>query len=154
MTFNRDAWEGRKPLVEPMPTTIDIGCVVWEQAPDDSTLERNGGIVVGKKIDEDTGEMTVKILKARTRNGTFSVYTIDMDASKIDRQLIEPVSVGKLTRAARQICRAMGERQTAEFVGVDLWMLETAGGLAYQARDIRDDAQRARAEHKWGEKAS
>lgn len=143
--FDRAVWDGQKPIVEPAPETIDIGCVVWEQAPEDSSFEKRGGIVVATKVNDD-GERTLTILRASKRGGKFTVHTFDLDASSVDGSMVERRSPHRLHRAARQICRALGESQNVAIAGFDRYLLEVAVGLVVTAEDdVRAVAEKLRA---------
>jgi hypothetical protein len=143
--FDRQVWEGEKPLVEPAVEVIEVGSIVWERAPEDSSFEKRGGIVINAKTSED-GERTLTILRASKRGGKFTVHTFDLDASSVDRAMVERRSPHRMHRAARQICRALGESQNVTVAGFDRYLLEVAVGLVVMAEDdVRAVAEKLRA---------
>lgn len=148
--LNRRAWFGEQQLTHHDPhAPIDVGSVVWEKTPeqmhaerqgeptpsDTANTERRGGIVVRVFTDPDTGEQMVTILEGRKRQGRFDVWTWTVAAGDVDRQLIETPSQRRMHQAARQICRALGERPAAYLSGVDRYLLEVCVGLVVAAEE-------------------
>ena len=136
--FNRAAWDGEKPLVEPIPSTIDIGSVVWtrsEYGPHDSP--RIGGMVVRRRIDTDTGELeTVTVITKTRADGQFRIASVDLNAADLDPNAMQPPTPHRLHRVAREICLFLGGRASGYITGWDRWLLETAGGLVALADEL------------------
>lgn len=148
--LNRAAWFGEQQLTRHDPhAPIDVGSVVWEKSPeqlhaeregldtpaDSINSERRGGIVV-RTFGDDNDELMVTILEGRKRQGRFEVYTWTVPAGDVDRQLIESPSQRRMHQAARQICRALGERPAAYLSGIDRYLLEVCVGLVVAAETM------------------
>ncbi len=146
--FNREAWNGTAPLVAPMPDTIEVGSVIWSKHPDGPDVNHDpiGGIVVARKVDAD-GEATYTVVRASKKSGQFRVTSHQLSASEVDGSIVEPVTDHRLHRAARQICRALGEQQGGFIAGFDRWLLETAVELVVTAEERRAADNAVRAEH-------
>lgn len=122
--------EGRADVV-----SIAFGSTVWEQAPEGADYQPRGGLVVNVKVDEETGEQTAVVLQARKRGRKIECYTVDLDASCLNRDAIEAPEPYRCFQAARTICAYLGQRNTA-VNGFDRWLLETAMGLCLIADDL------------------
>lgn len=134
--FDRDVWEGRKPMVKPAePRYIEIGDVVWEKVPEDTTYDVRGGMVVGSRVNDD-GERVFRVVDQKKRGGAYTIVSFELAASNIDPALVESRSIRRFHRLAREICKALGERTGAHIEGHDRWLLEVAGGVVVLADEM------------------
>ena len=146
--FDRDVWEGRKPLVAPLTRDIDLGSVVWEKAPDDADYERRGGMVVAGRPDTETGERLVTILTGKSKHGRRVCNTFELATSRLDPALTEPPDFTKLHRVVREICAHVGAAPNAYVKDFDRTLIDHAmtllGVLDEMAFDASLAAERAR----------
>jgi hypothetical protein len=144
--FNRDAWEGRKPLVEPPNARpVVTGDIVWETGPDDTDGPLRGGMVVQTRVDRDTGERWLTVIEGHKSNGMFRIRSYELNASDVDPSKVTPKNPHRLHRAARQVFRALGEQQMAFVRGYDRWLLEVAAGLVDLAEEtVAEESERLR----------
>lgn len=151
MTYNKAAWEGRKPLVAPLAKDIDLGSIVWEKAPDDADYTPRGGMVVAGRADTETGERVVTILTERARGGRPVCHTFELATSQLDPALTEPPSTGKLHRYVRGICAHVGAARDAHVAGFDRTLLvDHAMTLLYVLDEMAQDAAMAAAQAREG----
>lgn len=137
--FDRDVWNGTKAMVAPMREPIQVGSVVWEQAPFDADHDRRGGIVAAAAVD-DNGERILTVLHATNRNGHFVVNSYPLPAGEVDSATIEAPTAHRLHQAARQICRSLGDHRANGYIaGWHRWLLECAVGFVVLADEIRRD---------------
>ena len=134
--FDPDVWNGTKPMVAPMCEPIQVGSVVWEQAPEEADHDRRGGIVAATAVD-DNGERVLTVLTATNRTGRFTVRSYPLPASEVDGDTIEPPTAHRLHQAARQICRSLGDPRAGLITGWHRWLLECAVGFVVLADEIR-----------------
>jgi len=145
--MNREAWNGEKAMVAPMPSSIALGNVVWERGRDEpGDSVKRGGIVVGKRIEPETGEFYVKVLQRSMKSGKLDLHTIELDASTLDPMLMQPADRAALHRLIGVLCQYVGNGG-GQVWGFRRWALETAGGFLGLADDLEaEQLEAARAE--------
>jgi hypothetical protein len=138
--FDPKAWNGERPLVEPLRPAVDGDVpkwsTVWERVPEAATHEARGGIVVDRGFDPETGEAWADVLYGRPRQNRFEVHTFRLAVNDLSGETVERPTHSKMQRAARQICRALGERQAAYFSDRDFWLLMVAAEAVHDSRGL------------------
>lgn len=154
MSFNRAAWEGKKPLVEPMPAPLEVGALCWERRDDDSDLERRGGCIVARTIDRDTGVVeSVTVVDGTRRHGRFEMRRFELAADSIDRDTVEPVTRDRLSRTIVGCCGHVWEqlgsgRVTRRLKPFERWLLAVAVDLDRLAAEMDAADSAAQRQHK------
>ena len=119
-TWNRDAWEGRKPLtaqtVEFDFDTIALAGVVFEKKPEglDVNFEPRGGVVVKKGVDEATGQPWVELLNTKGTAARLQIVRFRLYVSEIGEY--QPPTRRWAHGTARRICRAIGGPTDAAYL--------------------------------------
>lgn len=134
--YNAGGWAGTKALVAPMSSTIDLGAIVWERGRDEpSDSQKRGGMVMGRRVDEDTGELFVKLLQKSKASGKLNLHVIELAAADLDPALMQPASRQAMHRIVGVLCAYVGQG-AGQVAGFRRWCLESAVGLLGLADDL------------------
>jgi hypothetical protein len=148
--FNAAAWNGEKPLVEPMPTTYALGDIVYSVEKNDKGFSVLEGVVLWVQADEDgEPQLTIGRSVRRPQTKTYSevrcaCYRETHPASAFDHSLTKhstPHDRFTSNRAAAEMAMAvsLSHLRGAPWSVQDRFLLAGAVQLASLGHeDVRD----------------
>lgn len=138
--FNRDVWDGKKPMAAPARgartigdfTLLEVGHSVWSTKRKDHRDEPLGGVIIAifDKRDPDTGftERAFRCIDPFSLRPFVQVHVLV--ESEVDREALEPADNARLRkiirRLAEDIAKGKSSLTTAELDHI-AWMHKLAG---------------------------